>query len=598
MFLPSGFGVFLTGLATLVVSYTVLADDQIQLENALNCPLSSSDTHRYRRIFLLQKDARWSDADQMVSRLDSDLLIGWVLADRYLHKDYPLKKSELAGWLTQYADHPEAEMIHSFAMTFKGDAEIELVEPVSGENNLKSAAPIYGRHFYRSNKRLSHSQYRLLKKLKRDIRKNLQKTHLTSTAKLLAGTDVTRLFDQFELNEARSRLAAAWLYQAEYQKAFQIADDVAQASGDLLPFSHWTAGLAAWHLGKINQAKDHFEKFARSKRISPWNRASGGYWSARAHLHQGGFIEARAWLMFAAVFNRTFYGILARQRLGLSHDVNLHLDQDQIPGNCSELAGLLSSSDGSRAVALVQIGRAEDAEKELNSLDDWKNPKIASGIIVLAYQAKLYHFGLKVAERLLVDPDSGWTPTELDPYLYPTPMIVPENEFIIDKALVYAFIRQESSFDPEAGSHDGALGLMQLLPTTAAALDAEYDFNQQQRAFLFDPELNVTLGQKYLQRLMRSKRAGSDLFHLASAYNAGPGNLGKWKKKMKYKNDPLLFIEGLPSLETRLFVERVMANFWIYRKGLGQETPSLEELALDQWPRYLALDDRSTSDDC
>ena len=42
------------------------------------------------------------------------------------------------------------------------------------------------------------------------------------------------------------------------------------------------------------------------------------------------------------------------------------------------------------------------------------------------------------------------------------------------------------------------------------------------------------------------------------------------------RDDPLLFIESLPSLETRLFIERVLANFWIYRERLGQDTPSLD----------------------
>ncbi len=55
-------------------------------------------------------------------------------------------------------------------------------------------------------------------------------------------------------------------------------------------------------------------------------------------------------------------------------------------------------------------------------------------------------------------------------------------------------------------------------------------------------------------------------------------------------NDPLLFIESLPSLESRLFVERIMTNLWIYRLRLGQPTPTLTALASGRWPTYEALD--------
>ena len=77
---------------------------------------------------------------------------------------------------------------------------------------------------------------------------------------------------------------------------------------------------------------------------------------------------------------------------------------------------------------------------------------------------------------------------------------------------------------------------------------------------------------------------------MAAAYNGGPGNLAKWQNHVGADIDPLLFIESLPSRETRLFIERVLANFWIYRQRLGQETPSLDQVAAGTWPRYHPLD--------
>jgi hypothetical protein len=84
-----------------------------------------------------------------------------------------------------------------------------------------------------------------------------------------------------------------------------------------------------------------------------------------------------------------------------------------------------------------------------------------------------------------------------------------------------------------------------------------------------------------------------NLFMLAAAYNGGPGNLNKWLRQTNYAEDPLLFIESIPARETRLFIERVLSNFWIYRLRLGQEIPSLDAVAAGHWPYYSALDGSS-----
>jgi hypothetical protein len=63
----------------------------------------------------------------------------------------------------------------------------------------------------------------------------------------------------------------------------------------------------------------------------------------------------------------------------------------------------------------------------------------------------------------------------------------------------------------------------------------------------------------------------------------------KWQRRTG-TDDPLLFVESLPSHETRMFIERVLTNFWIYRHRLGQPTPSLQAIAAGAWPRYVSQD--------
>ena len=76
---------------------------------------------------------------------------------------------------------------------------------------------------------------------------------------------------------------------------------------------------------------------------------------------------------------------------------------------------------------------------------------------------------------------------------------------------------------------------------------------------------------------------------MLAAWNGGPGNLNKWRKKTDYQNDSLLFIESIPSRETRDFIEKVISNLWIYRHRLAQPLPSLDEVVAGEWPLYTPL---------
>ena len=85
---------------------------------------------------------------------------------------------------------------------------------------------------------------------------------------------------------------------------------------------------------------------------------------------------------------------------------------------------------------------------------------------------------------------------------------------------------------------------------------------------------------------MKDARIKGDLFRMVAAWNGGPGNLNKWTRKVKHDNDALLFIESIPSRETRIFVERVLTNYWIYQARFGNPTLSLDLVAAGKWPSY------------
>ena len=104
-----------------------------------------------------------------------------------------------------------------------------------------------------------------------------------------------------------------------------------------------------------------------------------------------------------------------------------------------------------------------------------------------------------------------------------------------------------------------------------------------------DPRFNMKLGQDYVDYLLKYRGIDGDIISMLIAYNAGPGNLQKWRKRIKgHENDPLLLIEMLPVKETRDYVEHVMSNYWVYSIRDGQMPQSLASLAKGKYHKYAA----------
>ena len=159
------------------------------------------------------------------------------------------------------------------------------------------------------------------------------------------------------------------------------------------------------------------------------------------------------------------------------------------------------------------------------------------------------------------------------------------RHFILDRALVLAVIHAESGFDQLATSSAGALGLMQLMPATAATV-AERKGIRLNDGDLHDPLVNLKLGQGYLEYLMEQKEIGPNLILLAAAYNAGPGRVTQWLARDPQADDPLYFLESIPLIETRNYVKKVLSAYWAYQERFSQAATSLDELRLGSWPTY------------
>jgi soluble lytic murein transglycosylase-like protein len=224
------------------------------------------------------------------------------------------------------------------------------------------------------------------------------------------------------------------------------------------------------------------------------------------------------------------------------------------------------------------------AEAELLRLDPGNDTKLETALLAYANHAGLPALALRLGNALSTDAQGRY----YDAALYPTGAWPLKDGYKIDAALVHAIMRQESRFDPSAESPSGAKGLMQLMPATARYVARREGLKDRYRNMeaLDDPQVNLEIGQRYLASLLEDPYVQDDLLSLLIAYNAGPGNLARWKKQWPDVRDPLLFIELIPATETRTYVERVLSNYWIYRMREGAPTLTLDAVVAGRPARY------------
>lgn len=464
--------------------------------------LSASDSEHYAAAFALQESSDWAGADRHIAAIHDRVLVGTLLAQRYLSPDYKTTLAQAREWLANYRDQPEAHAIWSLARHKAPRKAAALPRPATG----------------------------------------------TDSAAIDDGDGAARL-------PAEPRIA------------------------NLQPPSRYTAGLRAWRAHDFKQAVGHFEAVARSSSAGGWYIAAGAFWAARTHLVMHEPEKVDYWLEMAADQPRTFYGLLAHRMLDEDErDVQFSSQ----PLSEKEEALLRALPGGRRALALVQVGETDRAEAELRVLAVHASAARANALVALADITQMPSLCMALGPRV------SDARRRVDA-LYPVPRWQPRKGYTVDRALMFALMMQESNFDAEAESGSGAAGLMQLMPRTARDVARRSGIHLRSVSDLVDPELNLSLGQEFVRQLLSHEEVHGNLILMLAAYNGGTAPLDRWRNAPQYRDDPLLFVESLPRQETRLYVQRVLTNMWIYRERLGQPVPDLDELAQNHWPTYVSL---------
>jgi len=569
------------GVAQDVASLPAMQVGQVALPSVL----SADDAERYGKIFALQEKGAWNKADREIKKLSDRVLMGHVLAQRYLHPTkYRSKYKELKTWLAQYADHHYAKQLYKLALK-RRPANYKYPNKPKIGRSLYQRAKTSDAVDKPKRKRLTRDQRRRVARLKVQIKSHLRKGHTLAVKKLVQTAEVKKLFDAYNMDWAHGRLAKGYFMAGRDEWAVQWSEKAAKRSGKYQSSLHWIAGLAQWRLGQLDKAAEHFELSAKYD-TAPWSHSASAFWAARAHLISRRPERVMALLEQAAEHPRTFYGMLASKLLGREPKFNWAMPA--MDG--SEVQALMQHKGGRRALALLQVGENVLAEKEMRQTARLAPRELSQGMLTLAAHTGMAELTMRLDAML--HPGGGG----FDGAAYPLPSWEPEDGFKVDRALIYALVRQESRFNPKAKSGVGARGLMQLMPGTASFVARDRTLRWNKRAQLFQPEFNLKLGQKYISILLGDKKIQGDLFLMAAAWNGGPGNLNKWRRNIDDMNDALFFIESLPSRETRIFIERVLTNLWIYRHRLGQDAPSLDAVASGAWPSYSAQGYGGTKD--
>ena len=541
--------------------------------------LDDVDRETYRRIFAVQQGADWKEADRLIARLRDPVLMGHVLAQRYLHATGWISSfDELRTWLDSWADHPDARRIHALALKRQpagaaspappvgrwDEPDIATVTIEDGSAVLSSTDPDNG---------LNAGERSLLKQVRRDVRNGRPGVAWSrlSDAEALGGAG------PLAIDMAAAEIAFGYFIDGDDALALDIATTALHRSGHLVPLAGWTAGLAAWRSNRPHTARSRMLAASQGDPADPLVAASA-WWAARMSLVIGEPGNVGRLLGVAAHRPDTLYGLLARHALGADGG----LVNDPLPLVSDEGLRTLSKRPAvRRALALAEVGQYHRGDRELRGLRVGRHPAAAAAIMAMAERMPFPATRYRLSREFQM-----LHAARLDDALFPLPPWEPDGGFTIEPALMYALIRQESHFRARTVSHAGARGILQIMPATAAWIAGDSGLAGAGRYRLDDPGVSIELGERYVRHLLDLPDIGGNLFLMLAAYNGGPARLARRLNDMGLLEDPLLFVESYPSRETRSFLRSVMADYWIYARRLGYEPASLAALAAGGWPLY------------
>ncbi len=331
------------------------------------------------------------------------------------------------------------------------------------------------------------------------------------------------------------------------------------------------AGLALYRAGELDRAVELWKELGDSRAY---------FWIGKAMVRQGKWAEARSyWSRAWSLAPDSYYGLRAlaglrkfdfasareRREEDFSPEALMDWVRTWAPQSCSfeperEPRFL-------RAEALMVAGYRDEALNLYTNLyrEHAEDPCALASLTFYFRQKKLYSLSIRSATALiwLARGAEASPPPELEALAYPFffPRLLEEEATSsgIDPLLLAAMIRQESLFDPWANSPAGAIGLMQIIPSTGKYIASALGWRDFSEESLKKPWVSLKLGVWYL---IRQKERFGHWFAALAAYNAGPQRVENWWEQAG--RDPDLFVEIIPIEETKRYIKAIYEQYAAY----------------------------------
>ena len=385
--------------------------------------------------------------------------------------------------------------------------------------------------------------------------------------------------------ELKARFLLLWAShhadRGRLDKAISTYRKVGEVAGQEGPSAEafWRAGWLLYKSGQHDEAVRSFDLTLRLQPGGTFSRAAL-YWKARSLEKAGESQKASA--VFQTLCKEapnTYYCQTARSRAGGA-------GWNENDGAAGDITLLMPESGEEsvtqdihykRAGELSLVGWLRESGEELATLTG-RVGRDRGGILWLARMlgaAGDDHRALSLMQLFfpdVIERGGAGIPRTFWELAYPGGYLPTINEFSNEKKtdphLVAAVIREESTYNPNAVSSAGALGLMQVMPQTGLRVATRLGLEEFTKERLLDSCYNIRLGTWYLGHL--AEKFNNNLIHLIAAYNAGPEVVSKWVQQFG-AGDTDEFIETIPYTETRQYVKKVLRSYREYKRIYGNE---------------------------
>lgn len=328
------------------------------------------------------------------------------------------------------------------------------------------------------------------------------------------------------------------------------------------PGAQLQAALIALLAGHAKKAATELDALAASTRAGD-EALAASYWAGRAWAAAADSTRARErWSDLMARNPASYYAGLSERRLGLPtwHPTGVPDSFAAAPDADSALA---------RAALLTRLGLADEARREYEQVARDADGSIdrllhvADGLRAAGLAAQ----GIRLARRAVA---RGAPPdTRVYRLYYPVThadaLLAEAAARGLEPGFVAALIRQESLFDPGATSSAGARGLMQVMPDLGSAVARTEGYPEWDPVLLWQPDVSLAIGTRHLSDLVAQY---GEPARVLAAYNAGVSRVERWVAKAGM-DDPEVFAERIPFVETRDYVRIVQRNRDLYRVLYG-----------------------------